>query len=100
MIPKNRRPVSPGDIIRYEFLEPLKMTQQVLADALGITRVRVNEIVLGKRAATPDTAFRLSRFFDTSPEFWINMQVNLDMWDTLRANENEYQKIKIISVQE
>jgi len=97
MLPKNRRPTSPGEIIRYEYLEPLNMTQQQLADALGITRVRVNEIILGKRAITPDTAFRLSKYFNTSPDFWINMQVNIDMWDTFQAHKKEYNKINTTS---
>ena len=48
MLPENRRPVHPGEIIREEYLEPLNMTQQQLADALGVTRVRINEIILGK----------------------------------------------------
>ncbi len=50
MLPKKRRPIHPGEIIRYEYLETLNLTQQQLADALGITRVRVNEIILGKRS--------------------------------------------------
>lgn len=96
MIPKNRRPVHPGEIIRYEYLEPLKMTQQQLADAIGITRVRINEIILGKRAVTPDTAFRLAKYFNTTADFWINLQVNLDMWETLQNHKNEYKKINTI----
>ncbi len=93
MIPKNRRPTHPGEILKYEFLEPLKITQQQLADILGITRVRVNEIILGKRKVTPDTAFRLAKYFNTTPEFWINLQNNLDMWRTFQSNKVEYEKI-------
>ena len=76
MLPEHRRPTHPGEILRYEFLEPLKLTQQQLADAIGVTRVRINEIILGKRSVTADTAFRLSKFFNTTPEFWINLQTN------------------------
>lgn len=94
MLPKKRRPTLPGEIIRYEFLEPLGITQKQLAEALGITRVRVNEIILGKRAVTPDTALRLSRFFNTSVEFWIGLQVDVDIWDTLKKHNSEYKKIK------
>ena len=93
MLPKNRRPTHPGEIIRKEYLEPLNMTQQQLADALGVTRVRINEIVLGKRSITPDSAFRLSKFFNTTPDFWINLQINVDMWDTLQTHGKEYDKI-------
>ncbi len=58
MLPKNRRPTTPGEILKHEFLIPLGMIQKQLADAIAITRVRVNEVILGKRAITPDTAFR------------------------------------------
>ena len=93
MLPKNRRPIHPGEILKYEFLKPLNMTQQQLADAIGVTRVRINEIILGKRAITPDTAFRLGKFLNTTPDFWIGMQIDLDMWDTLQKFKDEYEKI-------
>jgi addiction module HigA family antidote len=96
MLPKNRRPVHPGEIIRDEYLEPLSMTQQQLADALGVTRVRINEIVLGKRSITPDTAFRLSKYFNTTPDFWLNLQSNVDMWDTLQLHQKDYDKIETL----
>ncbi len=69
------------------------MTQQELADALGVARARINEIILCKRALTPDTAFRLAKFFDTTPDFWIGLQTNYDMWQTLQTNEAEYLRI-------
>jgi len=94
MLPRNRRPTLPGEILRYEFLEPLGLTQKVLAEALGVTRVRLSEILRGKRAITPDTAFRLARFFDTTPEFWLGLQTDLDLWDTLQDRGAEYEKIK------
>ena len=79
MLPKKRRPTHPGEIIRYEFLEPLKITQQQLADAIGVTRIRINEIILCKRSVTPDTGFRLAKYFNTTAEFWINLQMKADM---------------------
>ena len=97
MLPKNRRPVHPGQIIRYEYLEPLNLTQQKLADSLGITRVRINEIILGKRSVTPDTAFRLAKYFNTTPDFWINLQMNVDMWDTLQQHKSDYDKIRSVA---
>ncbi|NIA28545.1 MAG: HigA family addiction module antidote protein [Actinobacteria bacterium] len=93
MLPKNRHPIHPGEILRYEFLEPLNLSQQKLADTIGVTRVRINEIILGKRKITPDTAFRLSKCFNTSPDFWMNLQMNVDMWNTLQAHKNEYDNI-------
>ena len=97
MLPKNRRPVHPGEIIREEYLKPLGLTQQQLANALGITRVRINEIILGKRSVTPDTAFRLSKYFNTTPDFWINLQMNVDMWDTLQRHKKEYDNIQSVA---
>ena len=94
MLPKNRRPTTPGEILRYEFLEPLGLSQKELAEALGITRVRLSEIIRGKRAITPDTAFRLARFFDTTAEFWLGLQTDVSLWDTLQRHGQEYDKIK------
>jgi addiction module HigA family antidote len=93
MLPKKRRPTHPGEILRHEFLEPLKLTQQQLADSIGVTRVRINELILGKRSITPDTAFRLAKFFNTTPDFWIGLQANVDMWETLQDRNREYDKI-------
>ena len=58
--------------------------------------MRINEIILGKRALTPDTAFRLAKFFNTSPEFWINLQINVEMWDTLQNYHREYDQINVL----
>ena len=69
MLLKNRRPTHPGEILRYEFLKPLNLTQRQLSDSIGLTRVRINELILGKRSLTPDTAFRLAKFFNTTPDF-------------------------------
>ena len=77
MPPKDGKPTHPCEIIRYEYLEELHMTQQQLAEAIGITRVRINEIVLGKRSVTPDTAFRLAKYFNTTPDFRMNLQKNM-----------------------
>jgi antitoxin HigA-1 len=97
MLPRSRRPSAPGDILRHEFLEPLGLSQKQLAEALGITRVRLSEIIRGKRAVTPDTAFRLARFFATTPEFWLGLQTDVSLWDTLQARGKEYEKIKPVS---
>lgn len=94
MLPKNRQPTHPGEILRYEYLEELNMTQQQLADSIGITRVRINEIILGKRSITPDTAFRLAKFLNTTPEFWIGLQTNFDMWNTFQKRRKEYKTIR------
>jgi antitoxin HigA-1 len=94
MLPHKRRPTPSGEILRYEFLEPLGLSQKELAEALGITRVRLSEIIRGKRALTPDTVFRLARFFDTTAEFWLGLQTDMSLWDTLQVHGQEYEKIK------
>jgi antitoxin HigA-1 len=88
------RPRHPGEILKIEYLDRMGITQQELADYLGITRVRINEVLLGKRAITPDTAIRLARFFDTTVKYWLGMQTDLDLWEAKKNNEEEYRKIK------
>lgn len=79
VIPKNRTPTHPGEILLEEFLEPLHLTQARLAEHLGIPMQRVNEIVRGKRGISPETAWLLSEAFGTSPEFWVNLQTSYDL---------------------
>ncbi len=79
MVPKNRTPTHPGEILLEEFLEPMGIPQLQLAAKLGITVQRVNEIVKGKRGITPDTAWLFSGAFGTTPEFWMNLQTMYDL---------------------
>src|SRR5439155_36048 len=79
MIPTHRTPEHPGEILLEEFLRPLEMSQTTLAEHLGITVQRVNEIVNGRRGITPETAWMLGKVFDISPEFWMNLQVTYDL---------------------
>jgi addiction module HigA family antidote len=90
----NRRPTSPGEILHEEFLVPLGLTQEQLAQSLGVARRRINEIVKGKRAITVDTAIRLGRFFQMTPQFWLNLQLHLDFWEAEYKKAEEYEKIK------
>ena len=86
-------PVHPGEILRDEFLEPLGLSVYRAARALKVSRPRLNEIVLGRRGVTTDTALRLGRYLGMEPEFWINLQTryDLDVADrtTLRQIERE-----------
>ena len=68
------RPIHPGEILNTEFLAPLQLSQNELARQIGVPPRRINEIVLGKRGITADTAMRLSKFFGTSAQFWLNLQ--------------------------
>ncbi|MGC2168030.1 MAG: HigA family addiction module antitoxin [Acidimicrobiales bacterium] len=71
-------PTTPGEVLKEEFLTPLGVSQNALARAIGVSPRRVNEIVLGKRRITADTALRLSRFFSMSEGFWMNLQDRYD----------------------
>jgi addiction module HigA family antidote len=72
-------PVHPGEILLEDFLAPLELSQYALAKALSVPPRRINEIVLGKRSVSADTALRLARFFGTSPQFWLNLQSAHDL---------------------
>ena len=76
---KRLDPVHPGEILREEFLEPFELSVYELANEIHVPRSRVNDIVRGKRSITTDTALRLSRFFGTSAEFWIDLQTRHDL---------------------
>jgi addiction module HigA family antidote len=74
MIPTHRIPTHPGEILLTEFLEPMGITQVALAAHVEVPTQRINELVRGKRGVTPDTAWLLGQAFNTSPEFWLNLQ--------------------------
>jgi antitoxin HigA-1 len=80
MIPKNRKPTHPGVILQKEFLEPMEITQVKFAEKLDIPLQRINEIIRGKRGITPETAWLFSKALGTSPEFWLNLQNNHDLF--------------------
>ena len=80
-MPKNRVPTHPGIVLKEEFLKPLGMTQVALATWMGVPIQRIKDIVTGKRGVTADTAPLLAEVFDTSPEFWMNLQNRVDLWE-------------------
>ncbi len=73
------RPVHPGEVLIEEFLKPMGLSQNRLALDIGVPARRINEIVLGKRGITADTALRLARYFGTSPQFWLGLQKDYDL---------------------
>ncbi|MFQ5793878.1 MAG: HigA family addiction module antitoxin [Candidatus Bipolaricaulia bacterium] len=79
MTEKRMAPVHPGEVLQEEFLKPLGLSQHRLALDIGVDPRRINEIVLGKRSVTANTALRLARYFDTSPEFWLGLQAQYDL---------------------
>ena len=84
-----RRRTHPGEILREEFLKPLGMSANALAIALSVNAPRVNDIVREKRAVSPEMALRLSRYFRTSPEFWLTLQQSYDLSKTRAEKQSE-----------
>lgn len=76
---KKLTPIHPGEQLREEFMVPLGLSSNALARALGVTPTRINEIVRERRGISADTALRLARFFNTSHQFWLNLQGNYDV---------------------
>ena len=73
------KPVHPGEILMEEFLKPMELSQNRLAQELGVPPRRINEVALGKRGITADTALRLARYFGMSPEFWLGLQMDYEL---------------------
>ena len=88
MLPKNRPPTHPGEILLEEFLKPREMTQVALSQRLEIPLQRVNSLINGKRGVTPETAVLLARFFETTAEFWMNLQTKYALWCAERDLSN------------
>lgn len=79
MLPENRRPTHPGEVLLEESLEPLGVTQVAFAEHIDVPLQRVNEIVRGKRGVTPETAWLFGQALGTTAEFWMNLQANFDL---------------------
>ncbi len=88
-----RRPTHPGNIIKEDYLLPLSITIKDMAVALRVSRKTLSKIINGRGAITPDMALRLSRAFDTTPDFWLNLQRNFDLWQAENESQ-EWKKVK------
>ncbi len=84
-----RRPVHPGEILREDFLPEYGLSVTALAEAAGVSRQSMNELLRERRALTPEMALRLSKLFGNSPEFWLNLQRNVDLWDAAQELKRE-----------
>ena len=93
-VPSNRIPTHPGEMLLEEFLTPMGITQKDLADNIEVPYQRINEIVNGRRGITPSTALRLAKFFDMSADFWMNLQLRLDMYHALKKEEKVLARIR------
>ncbi len=90
-------PVHPGEILLHEFLKPMGITQYRLAKEIGVPQRRISEVVSGKRAITPDTGLRLSRFFGLNDSFWVGLQADYDMAVTRKALRDVLGKIRPVA---
>jgi addiction module HigA family antidote len=93
-IPTERVPTHPGEMLLEEFLQPMGITQQELAQGIRVPYQRVNEIVNGRRGVTPSTALRLARYFGMSPDFWLNVQLRWDLYQAIQKENRELEQIQ------
>jgi addiction module HigA family antidote len=96
--PMKRRPTHPGEMLREDFLPDYGLTVSGLASAIGVSRQSVNELLRGRRAVSPEMALRLAKLFGNSPEFWLNAQRAVDLWDAAQAIKDNVAGIKTLSV--
>lgn len=89
-----RRPTHPGEMLREDFLPDYRLSVAGLAEAAGVSRQSINELLRVRRAVSPEMAIRLSRLFGNTPEFWINAQRSVDLWDAMQALKSEVGRIK------
>jgi addiction module HigA family antidote len=99
MLPKNRPPTHPGEMLLKEFLEPSGITQLELARHLGWTYARLNEIIHGRRGITADSALALGDALGTGPEFWLNLQRDWNLWHSMRMHKRIPKLKKLASQQ-
>ena len=92
-MPRKVALATPGEILSEEFLKPMRLSQYALAQAIGVPRRRINEIVLGKRSISADTALRLAAFFGTDAQSWMNLQTH---YDIERARESVANFLKTV----
>ena len=92
------RPTHPGEMLREDFLPDYGLTVSTFAKALGVSRQTVNELLRERRSVSPEMALRLSRLFGNSPDFWLNAQRAVDLWDAARAIRTQVRRIKPLKV--
>jgi antitoxin HigA-1 len=91
-----RKPTHPGEVLREDVLPALKMSQSELAKRLGVSRLSVSELLLEKRAMSPDMALRISRLTNTTPDSWLRMQAAVDLWE-LERDPKRYRHIEPVA---
>ncbi len=86
-LPSERPPTHPGEMLLEEFLKPLGISQSAFAVRLGVSFPKLNEVIRGKRAVTPDTALRLAHVLGMSADFWLGLQVDWDLWHAMQSEK-------------
>lgn len=93
-----RRPTHPGEMLREDFLPDYGLTVSSLAEAIGVSRQSINELLRERRSVSPEMALRLARLFGNSPEFWLNAQRAVDLWEAAQVIENDVARIQPLVV--
>lgn len=93
-----RRPTHPGEMLREDFMPDYALSVAGFAEALGVSRQSINELLRERRALSPEMALRLARLFGNSPEFWLNAQRSVDLWDAGQAIKDDVARIKPLRV--
>jgi len=96
--PMERPPIHPGEILREDFLPEYGLTVAAFAEAVGVSRQSMNELLRERRAVSPEMALRLGKAFGMSADFWLNLQRNVDLWVAARGLERELENIRPIQV--
>jgi addiction module HigA family antidote len=94
---RKRTPTHPGGILKRQYMEPLSLTVSELAGTLGVSRKTLSKIVNERGDVTPDMALRLSKAFNTTPELWLNLQLNYDLWEAAHKS-NDWKLVEAIAV--
>lgn len=94
MILVSRKPIHPGEFLREDFMPEMGFSVAALAKRLGVSRQTVNDIVREKRGLSPEMCLRLGRLFGTTPQFWMNMQAKVDLWDSMALHGEEIEAIE------
>ena len=93
-LPTNRPPTPPGEVLLHDFLDPMGLSQSEVAKAIGISFQRLNAVVKNRRAVTPSTALRLAQYLGTTPDLWLNLQSQADLYEALSEEGEDIEAIR------
>ena len=93
-VPTNRPPTHPGEMLREEFLAPMQIDEQQLAESIHVSRERIKKIISERKSINPSIALRLAKYFGISPDFWMNLQLRWDLYQTQQAESEDLDTIR------